>query len=337
MRVLYIGQYSPGTTSRMRAETLAAYATDFTVIDIHVPFYQINRFWRSIGFRLKRGPLVSKINAYLLESLPFGNFDLVWVDKGIFINSRSLKLLKEKTSRLVHYTPDAAFYQNQSYLFEQGLAMYDILITTKTFELEEYYKRVAAEKVLLTTQGYDPAIHKPYHSFEEKEKAIVFVGLCEPLREQAIQELINAEIPVKLAGVGWNHFVAKNQHSPYLTFVDSKVVGLAYGKLLSSVSFGLGMLSKKFPEQHTTRTFEIPACGTLLLTERNPELSTFYSEDEVCYYSDIQDLVIKVEELLARPVELQKRTIAGLQKVRKGGYEYASLLKHLLDQILISS
>ena len=71
MKVLYIGQYSSGTTSKMRADILRELLipSKFEVIDTHVPFYNTSKIWRSIGFRYKIGRLISETNNYVLEEL----------------------------------------------------------------------------------------------------------------------------------------------------------------------------------------------------------------------------------------------------------------------------
>ena len=43
-------------------------------------------------------------------------------------------------------------------------------------------------------------------------------------------------------------------------------------------------------ELHTTRTFEIPACGTILITEKNVETLSFFNPDEVIFFEDIYDI-----------------------------------------------
>jgi len=62
MNILYIGQYTSGTTSKMRAEQLKEIIhtsplgnreVNFNVIDTHIPFNNTTRLWRSIGFRYK--------------------------------------------------------------------------------------------------------------------------------------------------------------------------------------------------------------------------------------------------------------------------------------------
>jgi len=75
MNILYIGQYTSGTTSKMRAEQLKEIIhtsplgnreVNFNVIDTHIPFNNTTRLWRSIGFRYKCGPLIKKINRYII-------------------------------------------------------------------------------------------------------------------------------------------------------------------------------------------------------------------------------------------------------------------------------
>ncbi|WP_224994862.1 glycosyltransferase [Cesiribacter sp. SM1] len=331
--ILYIGQYTPGTTSRMRAEALEKFALHTTVIDVHVPFYQTSRIWRSFGFRFKHGPLVANTQKYILDHLSEQQFDLVWVDKGILLGPAVLQKLQEQADKVVHYTPDAAFYQNQSQLFNQSLPLYTAAITTKSFELVEYYKFLSPDNVILTTQGYDPAVHRPYHTFEEKTREVVFVGLYEPARATVIQSLIQAGIHVSLVGYGWKTFFQKNFKCKELEYLGDKIAGEAYGHLLSSAYFGMGLLSKRFPEKHTTRTFEIPACGTLLLTEKNLETLSFYSAEEVAFYTDVQDLIQQIIYLKTHKDELKKRTERGHEKVKEAGYAYTTLLKAVLDKL----
>ncbi|TXK46972.1 glycosyltransferase family 1 protein [Pontibacter qinzhouensis] len=331
--ILYIGQYTAGSTSRMRADKFKSLLPDhqFHVINSDIPFYECNKFSRSIGFRFKVGPLISSINNYIKCNVKELAYKLIWIDKGIFINKDTLKFLKARTSKLIHYTPDTAFFQNKSFLFESGIHYYDLLITTKSFDKENYLKLVNADKLIFTTQGFDKTIHKPYHSFYEKEKSIVFIGLCEPSRERILTHLLNAGLSVKLAGYGWSKFLNSNHNN--LKFLGEKLVGEEYAKAISGSLFGFGALSKKFPELHTTRTFEIPACGTALLTEANFETNTFFKNDEAIFYKNISELISKIKYYSCNLSELQVLTDRGYKKVMRK-YEYGDLLQEIVKEII---
>ncbi|WP_083634400.1 glycosyltransferase family protein [Saccharicrinis aurantiacus] len=347
MNILYIGQYTTGTTSKMRADqlkeiiqtsSLGNREVNFNVIDTHIPFNNTARIWRSLGFRYKCGPLIKTINRYIKNQLSESSIklDLIWVDKAIFITPCTTKLLRSLTTKLIHFTPDMAFYENKSNHFIKNISQYDYLITTKSIETKIYQQFIPKEKLLLTTQGFDKDIHKPLHTFSQKEDCIAFIGLCEPSRETIVQQLIDNKIKVKIAGKGWNSFVKKNVENPYLQFQGDGLFGNAYSQFISSSLFSIGFLSKKFEELHTTRTFEIPACGTALITECNDEIANFYKADEVIFYKSVNDMIKKIKYYQAHLNQLELLTKKGTQRVHQDGRDYESILREILIQIQIA-
>lgn len=332
MRVLYIGQYGDGSTSRMRGENLRTLlgTASFEVIDIDEPIYRTSRLFRSFGWRYKSGPLIGNIERYIRNRIN-GHYDLVWIDKGIFLGAGLVSAIKAETK--VHYTPDTAILFNQSRPFFESIPCYDFCITTKSFEIEAFREK-GAKEVLFCTQGYDSRIHHPYHAFHEKE-GIVFVGHCEAEREYILAKLLERKLKVMLAGPNWEKFARKYRTDNYLSYIGKGVYGEEYGSLISKGRLGLGLLSKWFPERHTTRTLEIPACGTALASEKNEDTLSIFSEEEVLLYNDPRELIEKAEFALSDPLYLEKLTQKGFQRVTKGGFDYLSILKNLLVQMKV--
>jgi spore maturation protein CgeB len=351
MNILYIGQYTPGTTSKMRADKLnhILKPDTFDVIDTHIPFHQSHRIWRSLGFRYKRGPLIRRINNYIIKQLnltlkpqtlnPKPNtfnpkpFNLIWVDKAIFLTPQTTAYLKTLTNKLVHFTPDMAFYSNRSILFENSINYYDYHITTKSAEVKMYEKMGVNDQLIICTQGFDKAIHQAYSAFSEKSHSVAFIGLYEPSREEIVQKLIDNHIDVRLAGKGWQSFIKKNAKNTYLYYVSDGVFGQDYARFISASYFSIGLLSKKFPELHTTRTFEIPACGTALITESNSETESFFKDDEAIFYNSTKEMVEQIKYYLAHLDELELLTLKGTQRVQADGRDYESILSNVLKQI----
>lgn len=336
MRVLYIGQYGNGSTSQMRGEHLKALlnAVTFKVINIDVPNATTNRVSRSIGWRFKTGPLIKNINQYISSELQHENeFDLVWVDKGVFIRPEIISKLKTNTNLVVHYTPDPAFYYHRSKLFYAALPNYDFCVSTKTFETENY-KRCGAKAILQTTQGYDPLIHRPFHSFSEK-KGVVFIGHYEEEREELIAKLLERKVHVKLAGINWGKFAYKNKANDSLTYFGKGIYGLDYSREISGSFIGLGFLSNIIPEKHTTRTFEIPACGTALFTVRNDETSNFFSDEEAVFYESAYDFLNKIAFCLHDLTFLKELTNKGYQRVVQNKVDYKSIMQKLLIEMSV--
>lgn len=338
-RFLYIGQFSDGTTSKMRGKALKKLVKpiNFEVIDTTVPFSNTSRLWRSIGFRYKMGPLIKAINSYIEENIQADYYDVIWVDKAVFITPKLTELLKSRTPKLIHFTPDMAFLENRSKFFTRAITIYDFVITTKTAEEEIYKTYVPKDKLLLMSQGYSKEIHRPYNLFEDKDNSIVFIGLAEQSRFDIAEVVISNNLTLKLVGHGWDKFVKKHKENKNLIYLGKTIHGEAYSKLISSSKFGLGLLSKRFQELHTTRTFEIPACGTALVTERNSELEQFFDDDEVVFFKNHIDMVNKIKFFLKNPDECENLTKKGREKVLHKKFDYESQLFRITKEAGINS
>jgi glycosyltransferase involved in cell wall biosynthesis len=338
MNLLYIGQYTSGTTSKMRADQLKEILNPqrFGIIDTHEPFFKTPKLLRSLGFRYKRGPLVANTNRFIQKQLagyPHEQFDLIWVDKAVYITKETTVLLRQKAKMLVHFTPDPAFTFHQSHHFKASLDYYDFAITTKSFETEYYQKHLPKEKIILATQGFNSETHQPQIDYLKKEEGVLFIGHCENERELVVQKLIDGGIQVILAGIKWEKFVKRNQSNSLLTYLGKGIYGSDYAKALSSYQFSWGALSKWIPELHTTRTFEIPACGTALITERNDETCGFFNEEEAIFYDSPEEMVERIKYFQNHPDELEALTTKGRERVIRDGRDYRRILEGVLERM----
>jgi spore maturation protein CgeB len=332
--VLFIGHYSEGSTSKMRGEYIRELltATRFDVINIDVPNLATWRPFRSIGWRFKKGPLITNISNYVNQQVDKEySYDLVWVEKGVFIDPKIISRLRKSAKLLVHFTPDPAFTYHKSELFYRAIPNYDYCVTTKSFEIESY-KAAGAKETLFCTQGYDPKLHKPYHSFENK-KGVVFIGHKEGDREEILAKLLESKIHVTLAGINWGSFAFKNKRSEFLNYRGNGIFGNEYARTISGGLISPGFLSKIIPEMHTTRTFEIPACGTGLITEKNLEIESFFSDEEVIFFSNPKEFIEKTERILKDKEALKVLIEKGRSKVSSMGLDYQSIIEKILRRI----
>jgi spore maturation protein CgeB len=337
MRVLYIGQCENGSTSRMRFQMLCdILSNQIELIDITPLIIGTMKPLRTLGWRYKLGPMIWNINNEILEYLKNqkNSYDLIWIDKGVFIKPKTLNKLKSITKKLIHFTPDPAFLYHKSRFFTKSVSQFDVCVTTKSFELE-LYKLNGCENVFLCTQGFDPAVHTSYFSFDAKIFDVCFIGHFEKERARIIQQLIDHGISVALAGIKWEQFVSMNKSKKNLHYFGRHVLGAEYSKLISQSKIGLGLLSNWIPEKHTTRTFEIPACSTALLTERNSETESFFNSEEVIFYEREEEICSIITDVLKNKSTLEKITIAGNQKVRMGDFSYHNIMSEIVKKIEI--
>lgn len=317
----------------MRADSINAvlFPLNSKVLDTNIPFFKSNRIWRSLAFRFKNGLLIRRINTFITENLE-DNYDLIWVDKAIFISPKTTLELRNKTKWLIHYTPDTAFFQNKSTKFFKSLPYYDFVLTTKSFDLPKYGEFTADQKLICLNQGFHKSLHFSQLDFEEKRDYVLFIGLYESSRAVIVQELLKNGIKVCLAGMNWRSFVRNNKYEG-LTFLGDSIIEKKYAVEISKAKFALGLVSKRFPELHTTRTFEIPACGTALITERNSETSLFFNEDEAIFFDNLTELVSKIRFYLLNTKKIKNLTEKGTKKVLESGYDYNSQFGKLFAKL----
>jgi len=321
----------------MRADTLRSitHSDRWEQLDTDEGFRESSRIWKSMAFRLKSGPLVRQINRNIVQRTEGEQYDLVWVDKGVYLWRETVEHLRGRASRMVHFTADTAFQGNRSRHFYAAARKYDLLVTTKSFELENYRAIADDREVMFVTQAFDTTVHRPVNSAHEKAPVAVFIGLCEPDRERCVRALLSAGVPVRIGGRGWKKFVGRYAHHPGLHFLGSEVFGERYAREYASATVGLGLLSTRFPELHTTRTFEIPACGTLLATKRTDETEGFFEEDEVVFFENYDELALRLHELLKNPERVDQMAQKGRQRVTAMGCDYQSVLTAVLNRIQI--
>ena len=122
---------------------------DVRIIDTDIPNNESCHLFVSLAWHYKIGPLIWRTNKYVLDKIDDECFDLIWVDKAIYLTERTTKILRTRTKRLVHYTPDPAYTFHRSRLLFASFPYYDYVVTTKTYEINDFVKTNEYETFLL--------------------------------------------------------------------------------------------------------------------------------------------------------------------------------------------
>ena len=110
--------------------------------------------------------------------------------------------------------------------------------------------------------------------------------------------------------------------------------GQAYVNALSSFKIGLGLLSKYIPEQHTSRSIEVPAAGTFLLAERTPQHEgMFQAGIEAEFFSSREEMADKAQHYLKNDSGRQRIAAKGRERCEKSGYDTDSTMKRIISEI----
>lgn len=306
---------------RLKAiQKLHGESCEITVINTQEIIDNFSRLARIFAYRFKSGPIVNALSNLKVDFTKTYNF--VWIEKAVLFKPNFIQKLKKNNPCLIHFSPDPAFLFHKSKKFNKGIKFYDYLITTKSFESDFYSRYAPNSKTILVNQAYSPETHYISKPFKDRKKEIVFIGHYERNRGETLQLLLNHNFPVALAGRDWGRFVNKNKDKANFTFLGDKLYGDAYREALNDYQFSIGFLSEWIPEKHTTRTFEIPACGCILVTPSNSEISSFYDENEAIHYSSSQDLITKLKYWLDH--EKQRNNLAArcYNRTQSSGYTH---------------
>ena len=82
------------------------------------------------------------------------------------------------------------------------------------------------------------------------------------------------------------------------------------------------------------RIFEIPACGTLLLAERNPVLAGLYEDgQEAVFYSTPQEMIEQARYFLDHPEERQAIAAAGRRRCQANRCSWRDRVAQVLREL----
>lgn len=332
MKILYVGHLDSGGTCLDRLMSLRRLRHEVVGFDI-ARFQSKRRILRSAQWRWHPRWLLGELNRGLAETArSIGRIDLCWVDKGIWIFPETLLAIRKATGgRLFHYTPDAQIATNRSRHFLEAIPIYDLLVTTKSFEVDEY-RRLAAQRVELVTQSYCPIRFANPTPQAEFAHDVGFISDFKPHYGRVIGDLLSAVPDVGVWGPRWRR-AAWMGRVPRAIVKGDGLWNESYVNALASFKIGLGLLSKYIPEQHTTRTFEIPAAGSFLLAERTKEHQEFFKEgEEADFFDSAEELCSKAKFYLADGSARRRIAANGRERCRRSGYDSDSVLGRILEE-----
>lgn len=338
LRILYSGP-SDGT-SLQRAESLRALGAEV----VHVPSGLVTprglayQLYRAVH-KLRKHPDFFRANRRLVREASNASFDIVWIDKGLWLHPATISKLRRLLPgvRVVAYSPDdMSNPNNQSPRYLKTLPLYDLNVTTKSYNVAEL-EALGAREMLHVDNAYDPAIHRPIElTPADRERYAVdvgFVGAYEAERADMLLRLAQAGLSVCVRGPQWARFFTGSH--PNLRVIEGWVDDEAYPRIVNATKINLGFLRKSNRDQQTTRSVEIPACRAFMLAERTPEHERLFREGaEAEFFGDFEELLAKCRHYLANESERAEIAQRGYRRCVLAGYSNFGRLSAILDRAL---
>lgn len=305
--------------------------------------YKVNRLNFHMARKLGVGPLVNAENrkAALYAQR---NYDVIWIEKGIFLHKTTIIDLVKQCKALIHFTPDPGFhFHTLTRHFLNCLPYYDVCGTTKPSDLD-LYARNGVKHVVLCSKSYNPSIHRVYPEgeLEPFRSDATFAGTWTPLKQAVLRKVVDA-LPgavVRIWGGEWrrkcrDRNLLERHSGPLLG-----ILGEDYGRALAGAKIGLGLLSTDvYPDEVITdRILEIPACGAMLVAPRTAEIETIFRDgQEALLFGSDQELLDKLRWALDHEAERQAIAARGHERVIAGAYRDQDVVARLLEEAMASA
>ena len=303
--------------------------------------------WQSFGMRvigkIFRSFAVREFNRALLGECDRRKADLLLVFKGPFVTADTLKEIRNNGTRSYCFYPDVAFDVHGPYL-PAALRQYDWIFTSKTFGLRDLREQLGITAASYLPHAFDPIVHRPCKPTSQDLAMyacdVSFIGTWSPKKESVLAYLIQKrpQIKVKIWGNQWE----KITHASLKQAVQFKSIeGLDYAAAIGCSKINLAILSERRGNASsgdliTSRTFEIPASGGLMLHERTPDLAHYFVEGKDCAcFEGHDELVECVDQLLSddalrrRISEQGRRTV---DRYHSWDHRVRVILDHFLNR-----
>ena len=291
-----------------------------------------NSIFSKIMFKLKIPLDYHNINKLLLN-YDFSKIDVLFTIKGNTIKPSTLKYIKNNYPdiKIISWSQDDMYaWHNRSIYYTLGIKYYDLIITQKSYNVNEL-KKLGAKKVFFQNKAYSKDIHKIYKCNDEQNIEVLFIGSFEKERYESMLYLAKNGIKVDIYGPGWEKYVKIHKN---LVIHNKSLGGEDYSRALSCAKISLCFLRKINRDLQTSRSIEIPACGGFMIAERTEEHKKLFEEDkEAVFFDTKEELLEKVKFYLENEEKRKQIAKAGYVRTRNSGYSYDDRVKEILKYI----
>lgn len=306
---------------------------------------RIRHYWKRAQNKYLFGPLVRRLNTDLIALAEAERPDIVFVYRGTHVFADTLKAIKTLLPEtiLVGYNNDDPFSPRQPRWlwrhFLESLKYLDLTLAYRHHNIQEF-RAAGAKRVELLRSWFIPERNHPIDlSPMDKSRFgadVVFIGHYENDGRLALLEtLAQRGWQVRLFGPGyeWDSIIADSNSLRHLMPVEL-VWGDDYNRALCGAKLAICFLSKLNRDTYTRRCFEIPASGTVLVSEHTDDLAQLFEEgEEAAFFNSHDEAVEKIEFLLQNDEVRNRMAIAGHKKVVGAGHDVISRMRQLLGWV----
>jgi spore maturation protein CgeB len=286
------------------------------------------------------GPHIGKVNRLVVERVKEMRPDVALFYQGHHFDAETIASVARLTFAAgAHCDDPFGRRDRREYrLLRKALPEYDAFHVNRECNLAEAaafgIKRV---RVLMTY--YLPWLHYPCFLSAQEQRDfgsdVVFAGHMEPdLRIECLSRVVRAELRCRIFGgeAQWRSALPSDVYN--VVRPTPNVRGTDYRNALCASKIGACFFSKWNRDQYTNRSWEIPACGAFLLSERTPAMQEFYFEGkEAEFFESPEEFIDKVQFYLRNEAARKRIAAAGYARVIASGNDIYNRMRQWLADV----
>ena len=326
MKILYAAGLSPNDSSLYRLwalERLGHQVIPFNAYEYLSP----NPLLRKIVFRLSAGPSVNRLNRDLLAIADRERPDLLWADKLLWMQPRTLQLLRSMGISTISYMIDNPFGPRQDpgwRLYMKDIPHYDLHVVQRDRNIADYRSRGARDVIKIQT-AYEPTIHYPPPSGwsdKDRNREVSFIGTPYDDRADTLHKLSQAggfQIAISGNQRLWQRALPAEAFARL--YREGELYQQQYREAIWRSKINLSFLTRSNQDEFVHKSFEIAACGGFLLAERSEgHLQRFREDEEAVFFSTFDECLHKVRHYLNDELARTRIAAAGQARAHRDGY-----------------
>lgn len=241
--------------------------------------------------------------------------------------------LRQLGDVLLHFSErNIRNYQERN--FNRSGRLYDFHVVTESSLKTVFRKLFPYSRIITEPPGYEPSCFTASRPFSERANSVLVVSKYSKEMGNLIFGLIEARIPVRIAGPGWLSFFKAHTGDAYVSFTKEKLDIDTYAALLSESRFVLEGESETLEAEVPSRlACEAAMSGAVVVRKRSEEGVDFFSESEAVFYEGIPGLVGKLSRLRTRPEDAFRIARGGWTRVSSEHLSIPQSVERILEEV----
>jgi hypothetical protein len=338
LKILYASGLSPNDSSLYRLWALERLG--HTLVPLNAYEYEASSaLVRKVAFRLAAGPWVERLNHDLLRLAEHQRPDLVWTDKLLGMQPKTLDRLRRMGIATVSYMIDNPFGKRGDpgwRLYLKDIPYYDLHVVQRDANIADYRGRGARDVIKIQT-AYEPTIHyppPPGWSDKDRDRDVSFIGTPYDDRAQTLEAIAGLGFSVAISGNrrAWERALRPGPMARL--YREGELYLERYREAIWRSKINLSFLTWSNQDEFVHKSFEIAGCAGFLLAERSPgHLARFREDEEAVFFSGREELAQKIRRYLPDQAARMRIAAAGHVRAERDGYHNDRQVGLIVDRL----